>query len=39
MNLNAAPGIIFKKAIDTNECVFRYKTLEKQPENIVHQLY
>ena len=39
MNLNATPGMIFKKAIDTNECVFRYKTQEKQTDNIVHKLY
>ena len=37
-NKNAAPDINFKKAIDTNACVIRYKALEKQ-EISVSQLY
>ena len=39
MNLNAAPGVKFKKAIDTNACVFRYKALEEDPESCLPQLY
>ena len=39
INFNAAPGIKYKKAIDTNVCVIRYKTLESKPEQIVIQLY
>ena len=39
INLMAAPGIKYKKAIDTNVCVIRYNTLEKEPENSVTQLY
>ena len=38
-NLNAAPGVTFKKAIDTNVCVIRYNTLEKEPDNTVLELY
>ena len=37
-NQNAAPNINFKKAIDTNACVIRYKALENQ-EASVSQLY
>ena len=37
-NLNTT-GIIFKKPIDTNVCVIRYKTLEKESEKTVLQLY
>ena len=39
MNLNAAPGVKFKKAIDTNACVIRYKTLEEEPESCLSQSY
>ena len=39
INLMAAPGIKFKKAIDTNACVIRFNSLEKEPENIVTKLY
>jgi hypothetical protein len=39
MNLNAAPGVKFKKAIDTNACVIRYKTLEEEPEICLPQTY
>jgi len=39
MNLNAAPGVKFKKAIDTNACVIRYKTLEEEPESCLPQSY
>ena len=37
-NQNAAPNINFKKAIDTNACVIRYKALQK-PEINVTRLY
>ena len=37
-NQNAAPNINFKKAIDTNACVIRYKALENQ-EISVTQTY
>ena len=39
MGLMQAPGIKFKKAIDTNVCVFRYHTLEKEPEKNIKELY
>jgi len=39
MNLNAAPGVKFKKAIDTNACVIRYKALEEEPESCLPQFY
>ena len=37
MNINqqAAPGIDYKKAIDTNIFVIRYNSLEKEPENML----
>ena len=38
-NQNAAPGLVFKKAIDTNICVIRYNSLEKNSEMILPQLY
>ena len=38
-NFMPAPNIKFKKAIDTNVCVIRYNTLEKEPENVVSELY
>ena len=34
MNQMAAPGVIFKKAIDTNVCVIRYNTLEMKQKVI-----
>ena len=37
-NLNAAPGINFKKAVDTNVCVLRYISLEVKSERLP-QLY
>ena len=37
INFNAAPGIKYKKAIDTNVCVIRYNTLEKKPEEVVNE--
>ena len=39
MNLNAAPGIKFKKVIDTSACVIRYKALEEEPESCLPQFY
>jgi len=39
MGFMQAPGIKFKKAIDTNVCVFRYHTLEKEPEKNIKELY
>ncbi len=39
MNLNAAPDIKFKKAIDTSACVIRYKDLEEEPESCLPQFY
>ena len=33
-NQNAAPDISFKKAIDTNACVIRYKEIQNQEPNI-----
>ena len=33
-NQNAAPDISFKKAIDTNACVIRYKDLQNQEQSI-----
>ena len=39
MNLMAAPGIKFKKAIDTNACVIKFSTLEKEAENNLRKLY
>ena len=39
MNMNAAPGLVFKKAIDTNVCVIRYSSLEKESESILPKLY
>ena len=39
MNQNAAPGLVFKKAIDTNVCVIRSSSLEKNPEEILPKLY
>ena len=38
MNQQAAPGLVFKKAIDTNVCVIRYKSLENPSKNLP-QLY
>ena len=35
-NQNAAPDINFKKAIDTNACVIRYKELQNQESNNCH---
>ena len=37
-NQQAAPGIVFKKALDTNVCVIRYKSLENASKNM-SQLY
>ena len=39
MNFMPAPGIKFKKAIDTNVCVIRYETLESKPDKVVNELY
>ena len=39
MNQQAAPGLNFKKAIDTNVCVIRYNTLEKKSEETISKLY
>ena len=39
MNQQAAPGLNFKKAIDTNVCVIRYNTLEKKSEETIPKLY
>ena len=39
MNMQAAPGQVFKKAIDTNVCVIRYSSLEKESEAILPKLY
>jgi len=39
MNQMAAPGVKFKKAIDTNVCVIRYNTLEKEAESNLNKLY
>ena len=39
MNMNAPPGQVFKKAIDTNVCVIRYSSLEKESEAILPKLY
>ena len=39
MNQQAAPGLIFKKAIDTNVCVIRYSSLEKESESTLSKLY
>lgn len=35
-NQNAAPDINFKKAIDTNACVVRYKALQNPEINVSH---
>ena len=39
MNQNPAPGLVFKKAIDTNVCAIRYNSLEKNSEMILPNLY
>ena len=39
MNQQAAPDLKFKKAIDTNVCVIRHNSLEKQPEEELGKLY
>ena len=39
MNQMAAPGVIFRKAIDTNVCVIRYNTLENEAESNLNKLY
>ena len=39
MNQNPAPGLVFKKAIDTNVCAIRYNSLEKKSEMILPNLY
>ena len=41
MNINqqAAPGIDYKKAIDTNIFVIRYNSLEKEPENTLQKIF
>ena len=39
MNLMAAPGIKFKKAIDTNVSLIKYSTLEKEADNNLSKLY
>ena len=39
MNFMPAPGVKFKKAIDTNVCVIRYETLESKPDKVVNELY
>ena len=39
MNQMAAPGVKFKKAIDTNVCVIRYNTLENEAESNLNKLY
>ena len=41
MNINqqAAPGIDYKKAIDTNIFVIRYNSLEKEPENMLQTIF
>ena len=38
-NQQAAPDLKFKKAIDTNVCVIRHSSLEKQPEEQLSKLY
>ena len=38
-NQQAAPDLKFKKAIDTNVCVIRHSSLEKQPEEEIGKLY
>ena len=38
-NQQAAPDLKFKKAIDTNVCVIRHSSLEKQPEEQLGKLY
>ena len=39
MNFMPAPGVKFKKAIDTNVCVIRYETIESKPEKVLKELY
>jgi hypothetical protein len=39
MNLMAAPGIKFKKAIDTNACVIKFSALAKEAEINLKKLY
>ena len=39
MNQQAAPGLVFKKAIDTNVCLVRFNSLEKQSDEILPKLY
>ena len=39
MNQNAAPGLVFKKAIDTNVCVIRYNSLDQKSDEILPKLY
>ena len=38
MNQQAAPGLVFKNAVDTNVCVIRFKELENESE-IIPKLY
>jgi len=38
MNQQAAPGLVFQNAVDTNVCVIRFKTLENESE-IIQKLY
>ena len=33
-NQQAAPGLVFKKAVDTNVCVIRYKSIENKSDNL-----
>ena len=39
MNQQAAPGINFKKVVDTNVCVIKYNSLENSPENLHQKSY
>ena len=39
MNQQAAPGLVFKKAIDTNVCVIRYSSLENKSDEILPKVY
>jgi len=39
INLQAAPGIDYKKAIDTNVCVIRYNSLETESTNIIKKIF
>ena len=38
-NQQTAPGINFKKVVDTNVCVIKYNSLENSPENIHQKSY